>query len=187
MKSRSSGTFRTPFNKLCDIFVNVIEDVLTERALNGAPCDDLSISQWAGMLFVQRHESCAIRELAEGLKVSHPAAVKLVERLVRKGLLDRQESATDRRVVELRLSTVGVRCVEYVRDQRAQALERIVAQMKPEDAESLALGIYAFVQAALVDEETVDAVCLHCGVEHVKECLVSRAESDLTNAERVGV
>lgn len=187
MRSRSPGARRTPFNKLCDIFVNVIETVLTQRALEGAPCQDLSLSQWGGMLFIQRHEHCAIRELAEGLKVSHPAAVKLVERLVRKGLIARSESTTDRRVVELQLSPNGRKCVEYVRDQRAQALERIVAQMAPEEADHLLLGIQGFVQAALVDERTVDAVCLHCGVEHVKECLVSQAQSDLTNADRVCV
>ncbi|MEN6304073.1 MAG: helix-turn-helix domain-containing protein, partial [Armatimonadia bacterium] len=89
MRSRSSGSSRTPVNKLCDIFVNLIERVLTDRALAGAPCHDLSLSQWDAVLFIQRHDSCAIRELAEGLQVSHPAAVKLVERLVRKGLIER--------------------------------------------------------------------------------------------------
>ncbi|MHB8993853.1 MAG: MarR family winged helix-turn-helix transcriptional regulator [Armatimonadota bacterium] len=167
--------------------MNVIETILTQRALEGAPCDDLSLSQWGGMLFIQRHENCAIRELAEGLKVSHPAAVKLVERLVRKGLIDRHESATDRRVVELSLSTCGRRCVDHVRDQRAQSLERIVSQMKPEDAEALLIGIQGFVQASLVDQATVDAVCLHCGIEHVKECLLSQAQDELTHVERVSV
>lgn len=187
MRSRSPGAHRTPFNKLCDIFVNVIDTVLTQRAIQGAPCDDLSLSQWAGMLFIQRHENCAIRELAEGLKVSHPAAVKLVERLVRKDLINRRESATDRRVVELRLSPSGIRCVDHVRDERAQALERIVSRMRPEDSEALLIGIQGFVHAALIDEDTVDAVCLHCGIEHVKECLVSQAESEITHADRVGV
>lgn len=187
MRGRSSGASRTPFNKLCDIFVNVIETILTQRALEGAPCDDLSLSQWGGMLFIQRHENCAIRELAEGLKVSHPAAVKLVERLVRKGLIDRHESATDRRVVELSLSTCGRRCVDHVRDQRAQSLERIVSQMKPEDAEALLIGIQGFVQASLVDQATVEAVCLHCGVEHVKECLLSQAQDELAHAQGAGV
>ena len=187
MRSRSFGAHRTPFNKLCDIFVNVIDSVLTQRALGGAPCEDLSLSQWAGLLFIQRHENCAIRELAEGLKVSHPAAVKLVERLVRKELITRHASETDHRVVELQLSPCGQKCVGFVRDERAKALERIVARMDPEDAEALLLGIQGFVQAALVDEQTVDAVCLHCGVEHLKECLVSQAETDITHAERVGV
>lgn len=187
MRSRSSGAQRTPTNKLCDIFVNVIERILTDRALAGAPCHDLSNSQWEGLLFIQRHESCAIRELAEGLSVSHPAAVKLVERLVRKQLIERRESTTDRRVVQLSLSREGTDCVEYVRSQRARGMEQIVAQMEAGDAENLRRGLQAFVQAALVDAETVDAVCLHCGVEHVRECLVSQAEAEITNAPRMQV
>jgi len=179
MPSRGSGATRIPFNKLCDIFVNVIERVLTERALDGAPCSDLSGSQWHGLLFVQRHQKCSIRHLAEGLGVSHPAAVKLVERLVRKDLIERNESETDRRVVELQLSAHGRLCGDYVRDQRARGLERIMAQLEGDEADQLRRGLYAFVQAALDGEQAVNKVCLRCGVEHVGECLVSQAREDL--------
>jgi DNA-binding MarR family transcriptional regulator len=180
MASRGSGATRIPFNKLCDIFVNVIERVLTERALEGAPCCDLSGSQWQGLLFIQRHQKCSIRHLAEGLGVSHPAAVKLVERLVRKDLVERHESETDRRVVELQLSSHGRRCADHVRDQRARGLERIMAQLEAGDADRLRRGLYAFVEAALDGEQAVSKVCLRCGVEHVGECLVSVAREDLT-------
>jgi DNA-binding MarR family transcriptional regulator len=175
MASRGSAAPRTPFNKLCDIFVNVLERVLTDEALEGAPCDGLSLSQWQGLLFIQRHAKCPIRQLAEGLGVSHPAAVKLVERLARKGLIKRQEGATDRRVVELSLSASGRACVDYVRDHRARGLERIMAQLESDEAEGLRRGLQAFVHAALADRGTVSKVCLHCGVEHVAECLVSQA------------
>ncbi len=187
MASRGSGATRIPFNKLCDIFVNVIERVLTERALEGAPCCDLSDSQWQGLLFVQRHRKCSIRHLAEGLGVSHPAAVKLVERLVRKELLERHESETDRRVVELQLSAHGRRCADYVRDQRARGLERIMAQLESEDADRLRRGLHAFVQAALDSEQTVNTVCLRCGVEHVGECLVSQAREEYAPAAAADV
>jgi len=175
MPSRASAPSRIPFNKLCDIFVNVIERVLTEHALQGAPCSDLSGSQWQGLLFIQRHQQCSIRQLAEGLDVSHPAAVKLVERLVRKGLIERRESETDRRVVELRLSALGRRCTDHVRDQRARGLERIMSQLASEDADGLRRGLNAFVEAALDTPATVCKVCLRCGVEHVGECLVNHA------------
>jgi DNA-binding MarR family transcriptional regulator len=182
MASRGSGATRIPFNKLCDIFVNVVERVLTDRALEGAPCEDLSGSQWHGLLFIQRHEKCSIRHLAEGLGVSHPAAVKLVERLVRKELIERNESATDRRVVELKLSAHGRRCADHVRDQRARSLERIMAQLEGDDSDRLRRGLYAFVQAALDSEQTVNSVCLRCGVEHVGECLVSQARETVAPA-----
>lgn len=187
MRSRTASSSRTPVNKLCDIFVNLIERVLTDRALAGAPCHDLSLSQWEAVLFIQRHDGCAIRELAEGLQVSHPAAVKLVERLVRKDLIERHESPTDRRVVQLQLSADGRKCAEHVRQDRAQALERVISQMEAADAESLRRGLQAFLQAAMVDSSIVDAVCLHCGVEHVKECIVAQAEADFTHAPRVQV
>ncbi len=182
MASRGTGAGRIPFNKLCDIFVNVIERVLTERALEGAPCFDLSDSQWQGLLFIQRHQKCSIRHLAEGLGVSHPAAVKLVERLVRKDLIERHESESDRRVVELQLSATGRRCADFVRDQRARGLERIMSRLESGDADDLRRGLHAFVEAALDHEQVVSKVCLRCGVEHVGECLVSQARDEFSPA-----
>lgn len=187
MAIRGAAASRTPFNKLCDVFVNVLEKVLTERALETAPCNGLSASQWQGLLFVQRHQRCAIRQLADGLTVSHPAAVKLVERLVRKGLIERQESSSDRRVVELQLSALGRKCVDYVRDQRARGIERIVTQLESDDADRLRRGLQAFVQVALNDELAVSRVCLHCGVEHVGECLVHQAREHITPAAHLEV
>lgn len=178
MASRASSAPRVPISKLCDMFVNVIERVLTDRALEGAPCADLSGAQWQGLLFIQRHDRCAIRELAEGLGVSHPAAVKLVERLLRKELIERQESPSDRRVVELWLSPIGRRCVDHVRDERSRGLERIMAQLEGEDADRLRRGLYAFIQAAIADGQSAGQVCLHCGMEHVGECPVHNAVDD---------
>ncbi len=180
MRNRS----RTPLNKLCDIFVNVIEKVLGEQALNTAPCRDLSPSQWDGVLFIQRPPNCSIRHLAEGLSVSHPAAVKLVERLVRKELITRQESSQDRRVVELALSPRGANCVAQVREARARLMEEIVADMPPEATDQLSLGLHAFVCAAVKDRATAQTICLHCGLEHVPECLVQQATDQLNEAAR---
>lgn len=170
---------RTPLNKLCDIFVNVIEKVLTDKALSDAPCNELSRSQWDGILFIQRHQNCSIRHLAEGLNVSHPAAVKLVERLVRKGLITRQESVQDRRVVELTLSPRGMSCVDHVRETRARLLEEIMAEMPAEATEGLVNGLQCFINAALKDNHTAESICLHCGIEHVPECLIQQATDEL--------
>jgi len=172
MPTQDKNIARVPLHKLCDMFVNIIERLLKERALLGVPCGDLSDVQWEGLLFIQRHEGCAIRELAEGLGVSHPAAVKLVERLLGKHLIQRRKSAEDQRVVELQLSPAGQRCVDYVRDYRARGLEYIMARLDKESAEALRKGLQAFVQAALDGEEAVQAICLRCGTEHVNECLI---------------
>ena len=61
----------------------------------------------------------------------------------------------------------------------ARGIESIVAQLESEDAERLRRGLQSFVQAALADEKAVNRVCLHCGIEHVGECLVNQAREQV--------
>ena len=53
-----------------------------------------------------------IAELAERLQVRHHSAVGLVDRLVRRQLLRRRPSSTDRRRVELHLTKEGQKVIE---------------------------------------------------------------------------
>jgi len=177
MRCSSQTAPRTSVAKLADIFCKVIDVVLTDRAVAMAPCNGLSRPLWEGALFIQRHPFCSIRDLAEGLGVSHPAAVKMVERLVRKELVERRASAHDRRVVELSLSPLGQQCVDSVRSQRGHVLESYMAELTADEQEALFAGLQSFLSAALTDGETAEAVCLHCGREHVEECLVNRANA----------
>jgi len=48
-----------------------------------------------------------INDLAQQLLIKHNSAVELVDRLVEEGLIVRESSSTDRRKVELRLTTLG--------------------------------------------------------------------------------
>ncbi len=48
-----------------------------------------------------------INDLAQQLLIRHNSAVELVDRLVEEGLIVRETSRTDRRKVELRLTTLG--------------------------------------------------------------------------------
>jgi DNA-binding MarR family transcriptional regulator len=48
-----------------------------------------------------------INDLAQQLLIKHNSAVELVDRLVEEGLIVREASSTDRRKVELRLTTLG--------------------------------------------------------------------------------
>ncbi len=48
-----------------------------------------------------------INDLAQQLLIKHNSAVELVDRLVEEGLIVREASSTDRRKVELRLTTRG--------------------------------------------------------------------------------
>ena len=53
-----------------------------------------------------------MREIATFLGVGMPSATSMVDRLVKKGLVERQEDSADRRVVACRLTADGVEAVE---------------------------------------------------------------------------
>jgi DNA-binding MarR family transcriptional regulator len=81
-----------------------------------------------------------INDLARQLLIKHNSAVGLVDRLEREGLIKRQISSTDRRKVELRLSTRGRRVLAKLAETHRGELERIGPELKRLIAEVLKTG-----------------------------------------------
>lgn len=67
----------------------------------------LSVAQFRLLLFVRRHPGTSLSPVAEHLGTTLPAASQLVERLVRAGLVTREQHLAERRRVELRLTGAG--------------------------------------------------------------------------------
>ena len=67
----------------------------------------LSVAQFRLLLFVRRHPATSLSPVAEHLGTTLPAASQLVERLVRAGLVTREQHLAERRRVELRLTEAG--------------------------------------------------------------------------------
>jgi DNA-binding MarR family transcriptional regulator len=67
----------------------------------------LSVAQFRLLLFVRRHPGTSLSPVAEHLGTTLPAASQLVERLVRAGLVTREQHLAERRKVELRLTEAG--------------------------------------------------------------------------------
>lgn len=67
----------------------------------------LTLSQYRLMRMISQLRADRIRDVAIFLSATTPAASKAVERLARRGLVERVESPQDRRVWRLRLSEEG--------------------------------------------------------------------------------
>ena len=99
---------------------------------------DLSFSQFRSMLILtQTPEPMPIHELAEKLRLSVGATGRNVERLVREGLVDRQEDEVDRRIKRLSLTSEGLDLITgFKSEQRQRALE-FVQSLDESDRERL--------------------------------------------------
>lgn len=89
-----------------------------------------------------------VTSVAEDLGVHPSNATRVVDRLVRAGLLDRRPARHDRRHVVLTPTPAGEQLVEQVLTHRRATLERILGRMGEEHRAMLAESLRAFSAAA---------------------------------------
>jgi MarR family transcriptional regulator, negative regulator of the multidrug operon emrRAB len=105
-------------------------------------------------------EGTTIDGLRRVVGLTHSGGVRLVDRLVAAGLVERRVGA-DQRSVALRLTPAGRRAARRVLDQRAAAVESALAGLPAGDREALA-RIASSLLPGLGDERLI---CRLCDVE----------------------
>jgi DNA-binding MarR family transcriptional regulator len=99
---------------------------LTARSLAGID-GDVTLPQFRALVVLAVRGPQRSADIAEELRVNPSTGTRMCDRLVRKGLVRRIRSTSDRRVVRLRLTRAGHDIVEQVINYRRRELERLVA------------------------------------------------------------
>jgi DNA-binding MarR family transcriptional regulator len=93
---------------------------------------DLNIPQFRTLMYLRRSPGAALNDVAEHLGITPPSTSKLIDGLVARGLIDRRESAVDRRRITLALTAAGAGLADAsYRETQAAFVERFSAL--PED------------------------------------------------------
>jgi DNA-binding MarR family transcriptional regulator len=163
-----------------DLFVAVIEKLLTQRMLDESFEHQVTPSQLVALRYLSLNESSLMSEVAEGLGISFPAATKTIDRLVRKDLAARSEDPHDRRVVRIKLTNHGRSLVEEIHRERARRFDLVLDRLDPGARSALHRSMEVFITSAINDTETARSVCLHCGSKHHDDCPVRVAYLQLT-------
>ena len=100
---------------------------------------DLTLPQAQVLRVLRRRGAVPTGHLALELRISAPAVTQLTDRLMRKGLIERQTVAGDRRTVLVALSLKGKRLVDQFRQRRRDIFNEAIAHLsKAERAEIIA-------------------------------------------------
>ncbi len=94
-------------------------------------CCDLTMPQSNAMLIIRQHGARTIRQLAEGLGVAPPSASTMVDRLVEMGMLRRESSQADRRVVNVLLTGDGEKALAEMEKVMLGVFADLLAYMGP--------------------------------------------------------
>ncbi|MBV9089956.1 MAG: MarR family transcriptional regulator [Mycobacteriaceae bacterium] len=124
-----------------------------------AEVDDLvTVPQFRVLVMVDTRGPMNLAAVAAGLGVNPSNASRTCDRLIKAGLLDRRESATDRRNITLTLTPAGRRLVDRVTKHRRDAIERVLRAMPTAARDRLAVALDAF--ATVAGEPVDDTVTL---------------------------
>jgi DNA-binding MarR family transcriptional regulator len=108
-----------------------------------APRDGLSFTAAATLSTLDRSGPCRLTLLAVNEGVTQPAMTQLVARLLEAGLIARASDPSDRRVVEVSITTEGSALLSRRRAARAGRLAGMLARLSPEDQAALAAALPA--------------------------------------------
>lgn len=113
----------------------------------------LTHAQWLPLYRIGRGECTTPAALARELDMDPGAMTRVVDRLEAKGLLARERSLDDRRVVQLRLTTAGQAAAELVPPVAAAVLNAHLAGFSTEEWKQLE----ALLQRVLANGEALRA------------------------------
>ncbi len=108
--------------------------------------EPLTLTQFR-LLWHLEHGRQLTSELAAVLGVTPTTVSVAIDGLVRRGLVERQMCAGDRRTVPLAVTAGGHAAVRAAQRRQERALQELAATLEPEERKALATGIAAIARA----------------------------------------
>jgi DNA-binding MarR family transcriptional regulator len=109
--------------------------------------EEVTLPQFRTLVVLVSHGPQRIVDLAMELAVTSSTATRMCNRLVRKGLVERQERPEDRRAAWVALTPQGRALVGEVMRRRRTAMEAVIARLALPGPAVLAAGVNALVEA----------------------------------------
>ena len=172
MPRAGTGDLINDFLGSTQVFATAVRNVVEERLLRETAHRQLTFSQFRLLKLVAMTNAQTLGDVATFLGVSNAAASKAVDKLVRRGLLLRNEAQTDRRAIELSLTEPSRRLLAAYDAAKDRTLTRVFRQLSPQDLRHT-VELLDQLSAVIVDHTAkAEEICLQCGIYYRKKCLI---------------
>lgn len=120
--------------------VGYLDTLFRRLLLNRKQADDphleISREEFRALIFLDSGDSVTMSSLADSLGVPLSTATHTMDRLVAKGLAERNRGIEDRRVVKVQISAAGQKMQDSIRDQRRSVARSWLEPLAPEERET---------------------------------------------------
>jgi len=126
----------------------------------------------AALTLIGHEPGLSINELRAGVGLSHPGAVRLVDRMVEAGMVARLPAKHDRRAVALTLTPGGQAACDAIMAGRNGALVKGLAALDKDERHTLGLLASKMLRTILRDENHAYQICRLCDFGRCEDCPV---------------
>jgi len=109
---------------------------------------DLTLPQLKTLFFISCQGTTNTKTVAESFGVTSSNMTGIIDRLVKQGLVNRQENPANRRMYELRVTKRGEDKIAELRQTGTRFLSEVLTQMSEEDLAVFARGLSLLKKAA---------------------------------------
>ena len=110
--------------------------------------ESVTLTQFRALVVLRAHGPARLNRLSDRLQVNASSALRMVERLIAAGLIDRRANVADRREVVIELTERGTHLVDDVTTRRRLAIEDIARAMPNRQRTALVEALLSFAEAA---------------------------------------
>lgn len=107
---------------------------------------ELSFTQLKSLHILETQGEVAVKDVAEALGLSLPTISRAIDSLVQRGLVERNESAIDRRSKLIRLLPAGRDALDRVQRARLAVMEQFVAELPENELAGLHAALLPIIE-----------------------------------------
>jgi len=155
-----------------------LREFLEEDFLHKVPPHRLTRSQFCFLKLIATKSDLQVGELARALGVSPAASSKNLDRLERLGLVYRETSEHDRRVITLSASTMGETLVRTYESLKAAHIEPVIEALGHEKTEMLCDLLEEVCGEMLARVEIPRKTCLRCAGYYLPACSYEKFQGE---------
>ncbi len=155
------------------IAATAIEELMVEQ-LHKAAADGLTFQQLKLLKLIASTDSYTLSDVAAFLGVSKASASRSVDRLVKRGLVRRDEAEADRRAISLSLTGKAARLLSAFQDGSLRAFRSAFDRFKRRDLRELSRLLDHLSLRLMACSKEEEEVCLRCGIYFKHKCLLKQ-------------
>ena len=122
------------------------------RGLKGECFGDLSQPEYRALCLASEQQQCSMQQIAKDIAFTKGGATRVVNRLEKKGYIERQRSPEDGRVCCVKVTAPGSVLVKSVNREKEDRIVKIMSSVDPGMQEVIKTALQSFVRAMRVEE-----------------------------------